>query len=186
MRRVGYARASTIIDSSLDVQEHALKEAGCELIFIEHEKSSEAKKEFRRCMQSLKPNDTLVVSQLDRLGQTTKQLLKVVEELNQRKIALKIIDLNIDTNTEAGNNFYVILEGLKIMEQCLLKERTYISRNAAKARGRNGGRKPVDQRVVEKAIKMYAGNKSVSEITEELSISRTTFYKYLKENGQIK
>ncbi|MBZ5201999.1 recombinase family protein [Planomicrobium chinense] len=185
MRCIGYARESLIADNNLDFQEVTLKEAGCETIFKENVKPGEFQQELNKCLQSLNSYDTLIISRLDRLGQTTKQLFKVIEDLRQRQIGLRIVDLNIDTNTPEGKNFFIILEALKEMEYQLLRERTTISREAAKARGRRGGRKPINQEVVEKAKRMYAANKAVTEITNELSISRTTLYKYLKESKKL-
>lgn len=182
LRCIGYARGSLIADNNLDIQEITLKEAGCEAIFKENVKPGEFQQELNKCLQSLNSYDTLIISRLDRLGQTTKQLFKVIEDLRQRQIDLRIVDLNIDTNTSEGKSFFIILEALKEMEYQLLRERTTISREAAKARGRRGGRKPINQEVIEKAKRMYAANKAVTEITNELSISRTTLYKYLKES----
>lgn len=185
MRRVGYARMSTIAGKNLDDQEETLKLAGCDVVFKERVKPGEAQQEFNKCMQSLNASDTLIVSRLDRLGQTTKQLFKLVEELKQRQIGLNILDININTSTTEGKNFYVILEALKEMEYQLLSERTNISREAAKVRGRRGGRNPINQEVIEKAKQMYAANIAVTEITNELSISRTTLYKYLKHSNNV-
>lgn len=183
---MGYARGSTVVDLSLDEQVEILTAAGCEVIFKEHVKTGDAQEEFIKCMKYLNSSDILIVSRLDRLGHTTKQLFKVVEELKQRHINLKILDLHIDTSSSEGINFYLILESLKEMEFQLLRERTRVSRESAKMRGRTGGRNPIDQKVIEKAKQMYAANIAVAEITKELSISRTTLYKYLKETVNLK
>ena len=179
MTRVGYARVSTL-DQNLDSQIDELKNAGCTKIFQEKVSSVKKRTEFEKCLDYLREDDTLVVWKLDRLGRTTKKLLELIDDLKDRRINLQIITLGVDTSTAAGRLFFTMMAGLAEMERELIRERTNAGLQAARARGRMGGRKPIDEQVMTRAIMMYEAKMTVEDITQTLGISRSTFYKYLK------
>lgn len=178
MTKIGYARVSTS-DQKLDSQLDELEKAGCSKIF--HEKASSVKKrpEFENCLNYLREGDTLVVWKLDRLGRTTKKLLELIDDLKDRGINLQIITLGVDTSTAAGRLFFTMMAGLAEMERELIRERTRAGLEAARARGKSGGRKPIDPEILQRAFIMYEANMTVKDITQTLNISRATFYKYM-------
>lgn len=179
MTKIGYARVSTF-DQNLDSQLDELKKAGCTKIFQEKASSVKKRPEFEKCLDYLREGDTLVVWKLDRLGRTTKKLLELIDDLKDRGINLQIITLGVDTSTAAGRLFFTMMAGLAEMERELIRERTNAGLQAARARGRMGGRKPIDEQVMVRAIMMYEARMTVEDITKTLDISRSTFYKYLK------
>lgn len=179
MTKIGYARVSTF-DQNLDSQLDELKKAGCTKIFQEKASSVKKRPEFEKCLDYLREGDTLVVWKLDRLGRTTKKLLELIDDLKDRGINLQIITLGVDTSTAAGRLFFTMMAGLAEMERELIRERTNAGLQAARARGRMGGRKPIDEQVMARAIMMYEARMTVEDITKTLDISRSTFYKYLK------
>lgn len=189
MALIGYARVSTA-DQSLDLQIDALKKAGCERVFAEKAsgKSGSKRPEFDKCMEYLRPGDVLVIWKLDRLGRNVKNLLSFAEDLNQRNIGMKIITMDIDTTTAAGRLMYTILAGLAEMERDLIVERTKAGLEAARARGRVGGRKPVPQGTLDRAFMMYDSHMSVKDICSILSIGKSAFHlhnqKRLKQKKQ--
>jgi len=179
MTRIGYARVSTF-DQNLESQLDELKKAGCTKIFQEKASSVKKRPEFEKCLDYLREGDTLVVWKLDRLGRTTKKLLELIDDLKDRGINLQIITLGVDTSTAAGRLFFTMMAGLAEMERELIRERTNAGLQAARARGRMGGRKPIDEQVMARAMMMYEAKMTVEDITKTLDISRSTFYKYLK------
>lgn len=179
MTRIGYARVSTF-DQNLDSQLDELKKAGCTKIFQEKASSVKKRPEFEKCLDYLREGDTLVVWKLDRLGRTTKKLLELIDDLKDRGINLQIITLGIDTSTAAGRLFFTMMAGLAEMERELIRERTNAGLQSARARGRMGGRKPIDEQIMARAMMMYEAKMTVDDITKTLNISRSTFYKYRK------
>lgn len=179
MTKIGYARVSTF-DQNLDSQLDELKKAGCTKIFQEKASSVKKRPEFEKCLDYLREGDTLVVWKLDRLGRTTKKLLELIDDLKDRGINLQIITLGVDTSTAAGRLFFTMMAGLAEMERELIRERTNAGLQAARARGRMGGRKPIDEQIMARAMMMYEAKMTVDDITKTLDISRSTFYKYKK------
>lgn len=185
MALIGYARVSTA-DQSLDLQIDALKKAGCERVFAEKAsgKSGSKRPEFDKCMEYLRPGDVLVIWKLDRLGRNVKNLLSFAEDLNQRNIGMKIITMDIDTTTAAGRLMYTILAGLAEMERDLIVERTKAGLEAARARGRIGGRKQIESDVLDRAFMMYDNNIPVKEICKLLPIEKSAFYWHKNERDK--
>lgn len=180
MTKVGYARVSTL-DQNLDLQIDELEKAGCTKIFQEKISSGKQREQLNLCLDYLRDGDTLVVWKLDRLGRTTRNLLSLIDHLNERNIELQILTLGVDTGTASGRLFFTMMAGLAEMERELIRERTNAGLQAARARGRKGGRKPIDEEVLHRAFMMYDAKMTVEDITKTLNISRATFYKYLNK-----
>src|SRR6201990_1448500 len=132
----GYARVSTL-DQDLSVQRAALKAAGCEV--IRAEKASGARRDGRTELQVLldflRAGDTLVVTRIDRLARSLKDLQDIVHELKAKGIALKATEQPVDTSTAAGKAFLDMLGGFAEFETNLRREHQLTVINAAKARG---------------------------------------------------
>jgi DNA invertase Pin-like site-specific DNA recombinase len=182
-RLIGYARVSTG-DQDLNMQLDELKAAGCALVFTD--KASGAKGDrpgLDQCLSKLKPDDTLLVWRLDRLGRSMQHLVSVITDLKERKIGFKSIrDGSIDTTTASGELVFNIFAALAQFERELIRERTRAGLTAARARGRMGGRKPVSplDPKVRMAKKMHKDQSlSIDEICSTLRISKATFYRYL-------
>lgn len=182
MTKIGYARVSTL-DQNLEMQLDELQKVGCSKVFKEKVSSVKKRTEFEKCLEYLREGDTLVVWKLDRLGRTTKKLLELIDDLKERKINLQITTLGVDTSTAAGRLFFTMMAGLAEMERELIRERTNAGLKAARARGRLGGRKKIDTDILNRAYMMYEAKMTVEDITKTLKISRSTFYKYLKEKN---
>jgi len=138
---LGYERVSTD-DQNLALQHDALQAAGCHKFFSD--KISGVKAERPGLKQALKfarEGDTLVVWRLDRLGRSLKDLIALVEELEKRKIGLRSLQENIDTTTSGGKLIFHMFGALAEFERNLIRERTQAGLQAARARGRKGGRK---------------------------------------------
>ena len=139
----GYARVSTI-DQDLSIQQTALKAAGCEV--VRAEKASGTRRDGRTELQALLDflhvGDTLVVTRIDRLARSLKDLQDTVHELKAKGVALKATEQPIDTSTAAGKAFLDMLGVFAEFETNLRRERRLEGIAAAKTRGVYTGRKP--------------------------------------------
>src|SRR5436305_5699605 len=179
---IGYARVSTQ-DQTLNLQKDALQKLGCTKIFTDI--ASGAKAELtglEEAVEFLREGDTLVVWRLDRLGRSLKHLIETITELNNRKIGFKSIQENIDTTTSGGKLVFHIFGALAEFERDIIKERTQAGLQAARARGRKGGRpKSLTGKKTAMAQALYNDkNNTVDEICKTLNISRATLYRYIQ------
>jgi len=181
-KTIGYARVSTA-DQSLDRQSDELKAAGADEVRTEvgSGKKDAVRPVWDELMRSLRPGDTLMVTELSRLGRSTSRLSALADDLQERKVSLKILNLGIDTGTPAGKLVYSIISAVAEMERELLIERTMSGLTAARARGRKGGRKQsITPAQIRRAQKLYdARELTVSEIAATIGCSRQTLYRYL-------
>ena len=182
---VGYARVSAQ-DQELQLQLNALEKAGCDKNTIFIDKVSGAKAErpgLTKCLTELESGDTLLVWRLDRLGRSMSHLVSLIEDLRLKGIGFKsICDEIIDTTTASGELILDVFSSLTQFERRLIQERTKAGLEAARSRGKNGGRKKIkntDQRVL-MAKKMHKDySMRIDDICKTLKISRASFYRYL-------
>jgi DNA invertase Pin-like site-specific DNA recombinase len=185
--KVGYARVSTKNEKQkLDMQIQALEKAGCEKIFCERisgTKGRDSRPEFDRCLDMLRPGDTLYVFKLDRMSRSTKHLIELSEHFQKNEINLVSIHDSIDTSTAMGRFFFTMLAAIAELEVSLTTERINHGLLAARAKGIVGGRKPVESKKIERAMKMHRSGMydSIQEICDTVGIGTTTFYRYLKK-----
>lgn len=180
---IGYARKSTY-EQNINLQKDALKSNGCEKIFSDQITGSKADRPgLTDALNMLRKGDTLVVWRLDRLGRSLKHLIEIVENLEEKKIGFKSLQESIDTTTSGGRLIFHIFGALAEFERHLIRERTYAGLNAARARGRLGGRpKKLNNKKKKLAVKLYNERKhTVAEIGEMLGVSRVTVYRYVNE-----
>lgn len=180
--RIGYMRISTH-DQKLDLQEDALKQAGCDKIFSDT--ASGAKEDrigLAEALEYLRQGDVLVVWRLDRLARSMKQLVQIVTDLREKGIGFICLQEGIDTETSSGQLVFGIFASLAAFERELIRERTRAGLKAARARGKCGGRpKALTSKQAELAKILYADpNVSVSDICRQLGIGRTTLYRAVK------
>ena len=181
---IGYARVSTN-EQNLDLQRDALLRTGCSEKNIFTDKITGTKVERKGLTQALthlREGDTLVVWRLDRLGRSLKHLIETVTKLQEQKIAFKSITENIDTSTATGQLVFHIFGALAEFERNLIRERTIAGLDAARARGRLGGRPEIHASATKVAMakKLYADKTTaINDICKTLSISRATLYRYI-------
>lgn len=187
--RIGYGRVSTN-EQHPEAQEDALRSAGCDEIYIDKASGKLASRpELDKALLRLRKGDSLVITKLDRLGRSLKNLIELSDRLKDEGVSLVVLDQGIDTSTPIGRMFYQILGAVAEFERELIVERTKDGLQAARARGRVGGRKKaLRPRQVDLARSMYdekgADGKrryTVQEIAEELGVSRPTVYRYLEK-----
>lgn len=174
--QIGYARVSTD-EQNTALQIDALKNSGCEKIFEEKVSGkNKDRPELETCLKVLRSGDTLVVWRLDRLGRSLDHLVQIVNKLESENISFKSLNESIDTSSAGGKLIFHIFAGLAEFERNLIKERTIAGLNAARARGRIGGRKPkLSIPDIKKANAMLLDpDMTKSEVAKHFGVSRVT------------
>jgi DNA invertase Pin-like site-specific DNA recombinase len=178
MALFGYARVSSA-GQDLGIQEAALRAAGCQTIRSEKKSatSRSARDELQILLDFLRAGDTLVVTRIDRLARSMKDLQDIVHELKAKGVTLKAAEQPIDTGTAAGKAFLDMLGVFAEFETNLRRERQAEGIAAAKARGVYKGSKP---RIDPEAVRRLAADgMRPAHIARELGISRGTVYRFL-------
>jgi DNA invertase Pin-like site-specific DNA recombinase len=178
---VGYARVSTQ-DQETFLQTDALNAAGCERIY--EEKASGAQRDRPQLMAALdmmRAGDTLVCYRMDRVARSLRQLIETVEDLEARGIGFKSLNEQIDTTSAGGKLVFHIFGALSEFEKSLIRSRTMAGLDAARARGRVGGRpKALDEDKLKVAKTLLANSDlTVADIADQIGVSPATLYRYL-------
>lgn len=179
---IGYARVSTV-DQNPEMQIDALNNTGCKRIFTE--KISGLLKERPQLIAAfdfMRAGDTLVVWKLSRLARSLRQIIATAHDLEQRNIGLKVLTQNIDTTTPEGRLFFHMTAAFDEFQHEIIVESTLAGLNAARQRGRKGGRPlTMDKdkmRAAESMLKDAENYLFVSDIIKQLGVGRTTFYRH--------
>jgi DNA invertase Pin-like site-specific DNA recombinase len=178
---IGYARVSTR-DQRPDLQMDALREAGCERVFQETVSGAKRDRpELKAAVDFMRIGDTLVVWKLDRLARSTRQLLETVEDFEQRGIGLKTITQNIDTTNAGGRLIFTVFSAIAEFEREIIRERTLAGLDAARSRGRKGGRpRALTEKDLKQARALLADPEiSVEDVARRLGVGTSTLYRYL-------
>jgi len=181
-QRFGYGRVSTL-DQNLEGQADALTAAGANKLFIEKITGTKASRpELDKLREQMRHGDTLVITRLDRLGRSAKDLLSISSELEDKGVALEVLDQHIKTTTPEGKLFFTLIAAFAEFEHSLMVARTKDGLAAARARGRVGGRKPKLSDGQKKTIrKLYDSRElTVREIAAMHSVSSPTVYSALR------
>lgn len=186
-RDIGYARVSSA-DQDLTTQKATLEQAGCALVF--EQKITGTKRDGREqlgvALKVLTKGDTLVVTRLDRLGRSLRDLANIAHELEEKGAALRVIEQNVDTSTSAGRAFFGMLATFAQFETDVRRERqaegiARVKRNGERrvdGRLKYAGRKPSVPRGL--IVHLRDQGKKPSEIARELDISRMSVWRTLK------
>lgn len=172
---IGYARVSTE-DQNLDTQITILKEAGAERIFAE--KISGAKRtrpELERLIDQLRPGDVVLVAKYDRLARSLVDLLDIVARIEAADAGFKSIAEDIDTTTPAGRLIFHVFASIAQFERERIRERTMEGLEAARRKGRVGGRPPAlseDQKA--EVLRLKTEGRAVKDIAALFKVSAAT------------
>lgn len=180
----GYARVSKQAQD-LNVQIDALESYGVDEIFEENisGKLTDTPK-LKELLGKLRPGDTLVIWRLDRLGRTTLQFIDLASKFHDQGVGFVSLTENIDTTTPIGKMVFSVLCAFNKMENDIRAERVQSGIKVARARGRVGGRPPIDQKTISTALKMYYSNEfSIKEIIEQTGMSKSTLYRYVNKRN---
>ena len=177
---IGYARVSTE-DQHLDLQRDALDKAGCERIFEDRKSGAKVDRPgLVAALEYARSGDQFVVWRLDR---SLSDLIALVRRMEAAGVQLRSLAEGIDTSTINGKLTFHLFAALAEFERALVRERTKAGLEAARARGRMGGRKhrlSADKR--RHAVGLYrAKEKTIGEICRLMGISKPTLYAYVAE-----
>ncbi len=177
----GYARASTV-DQDVSIQVDALRAAGCEVIRSEKVSGTSrvGRDELDLLLQFVRPGDTLMVTRIDRLARSIKDLQDIVHDLKQKGVALQATEQPIDTSTAAGKAFLDMLGVFAEFETNLRRERQMEGIAAAKAKGvYTGGKIVIDREAIRRL--RFVEKMGATAIARQLGISRPSVYRVLGE-----
>src|SRR4051794_20698802 len=183
MMLIGYARVSTH-EQNLDLQEDALKAAGCKKVYTDKTGGTKAERPgLERALADVRPGDSLVVWKLDRLGRSLKHLIETVTDLSHRGVGFRSLQEAIDTTTSGGKLISHAFGALAEFERALIRERPLAALAAARARGRKGGRpRNLDDKKKRHAVTLHGyPTNSVKDIGRTLGISKATLDRYMAE-----
>jgi DNA invertase Pin-like site-specific DNA recombinase len=188
-RKIGYARVSTA-DQDLAIQKAALEGDGCGIVF--EEKISGTKRDGRDqlllTLKVLSEGDTLVVTRLDRLGRSLRDLANIAHEIEEKGAALRVLEQSVDTSTSAGKAFFGMLAVFAQFETDVRRERQAegIDRILADPKMRRkkypGGKPRIDRG---KVLNMKAEGNGPATIAKVLGISRMSVYRVLQTGSEL-
>lgn len=178
--RIGYSRVSPD-DQTAALQADALTSAQCGRVF--HDVMSggrDDRPELLACLDFLQPGDSLVVWKLDRLGRSTKHLLRIIEDLEARGINFVSLTEGMDTSTPGGKLIFTVFGAFAEYEKSLNVERTRAGLAAARARGSIGGRPSVmNAKKLAQADKRIKNGETGNVVAASIGVSRATLYRHL-------
>jgi len=182
-RIVGYARVSAE-DQVEHGQVDALRQAGIAEIVTEKASGIEERPLLDSLVASLTCGDVLAVTEVSRLGRTTAEVLLLADDLRERGVHLRILNLGIDTATPAGGLVLTMMAGLAKFERQLLRERQRRGIDAARQRGKHLGRPPLlDRDHAETAIRRLWAGETLSAIAREWRVSERTVSRHVRKNA---
>ena len=185
-RIIGYARVSTE-DQNLDMQQLAIekyaREHNLELtLYVEKISTRKIERtELNNALKAAASGDRFVVYKLDRLARSTKELYQLTDEMTRRGIDFVSIQDSFDTTTPTGRAMFGMLAVFAEFERDIIQQRTKAGLDAARKRGRLGGRPAIDADTKRRIIKLFESGESAADIAKEYGIGRSTVYKVLKE-----
>lgn len=180
-QRVGYARVSTT-GQKLDVQLDALK--SCDKVFQEKvSATSYNRPELEKMLSYVREGDVVVITKLDRLGRSVVDLCNIAKDLENRGVALEVIDQKIDTSTSTGKLMFNMIAAVAEFELSLRYERQMDGIEKAKEKGVQFGRKKTIDR--DAVLSLHAKGLSMGQIAKELGISKGSVHGILNANSQL-
>ncbi len=177
---IGYARVSTD-DQNLDLQKAALSETGCDRIYEDTMSGAKVDRPgLLQAVEVLRKDDTLVIWRLDRLARSLKDLIGLTEGFESKGIGLRSLQEAIDTTTSSGRLFFHLMGALGEFERNLIRERTRAGLEAARKRGKVGGRpRLLSEKKLNVAKTLLASDElSVEEVAMQVGVSPATLYRY--------
>ena len=182
----GYQRISTnnhqeFLRQSTQLAEYGIAEQN---IYSDIESGRKTEREgLNKVLEQLNAGDTLVVCEFSRISRSVQQLITIADDLGRRGVNFVSLKENIDTTTPEGKLFYTIIAAFAAFEVDMIRQRTKQGLEAARKKGRVGGRPQTNKDKLATAAKLYlADEMSVKEICETVGVSKSVLYAYLKKN----
>ncbi|GJD44095.1 DNA-invertase hin [Methylobacterium cerastii] len=177
---VGYARTSTLEqDAGLEAQVRDLKTLRCEKLFSEQVSSVAPRKALDAAVEFCREGDTLVVTKLDRLARSVTHLGTIITALETKGVALRIVNLGVDTATPTGRLMLNVLGGVAQFEREIMLERQREGIAKAKGEGAYKGRKPTARAKAAEIAALAAEGLSMAAIATRLGIGKGSVHRAL-------
>ena len=184
---VGYARTSTIEQQAgLESQQRDLPTAGCRKIFSEQTSSVGARPQLEAALDYCREGDALIVTKLDRLARSARHLSELVDQLEIKGVALRILDFSgsaVDTRGATGRLMLNMFAAMAQFEREMMFERQREGIARVKAEGKYKGRKPTARAKAQDAVRLFRQGTKVAHIATELGIGRGSVYRALESAG---
>jgi DNA invertase Pin-like site-specific DNA recombinase len=179
---VGYARTSTFDQiAGFEAQRRDLEAAGCRKIFAEQVSSVAEREQLKAAIDYLHDGDVLVSTKLDRLARSVRHLIDIVAEVKRRKASLRILGMNLDTETAAGRMMLQVLGAVAEHERAVMLERQREGIAKAKAEGKYKGRARTAMAKAGEVEKLLAAGVNPTEVARKLEIGRSSVYRAMRE-----
>jgi len=180
---VGYARVSSV-GQSYEVQEDKLRAAGCARIFVEKKSGTQTanRPQLQACLSFVREGDVLMVTKLDRMARSVLDLAKIADMLKRKKVALKVLDQQIDTSKPEGRMMFGILSTFAEFENDIRAERQADGIAKAKAKGVQFGRKPALTEEQRERVLTLRNQESFSaaQLAKRFNVGVATIYRVLQ------
>lgn len=175
---IGYARTSTVEqEAGLQAQIRDLEALGAEKVFAEQVSSAAPRLELDRALDFIREGDTLIVTKLDRLARSVKDLLEIVDRIQAKAAALKIMAMDLNTQTSHGRLVLQVLGAIAEFERALMLERQIEGIRRAQALGKYRGRKPSVREKKNEIEALLASGLGATQVAKRLGIARSSVYR---------
>lgn len=179
---VGYARTSTVEqEAGFEDQIRRLEAEGCEKIFQEQVSSIAEREKLKEALYFVREGDTLIVTKLDRLARSIRDLMSIVDQLKEKGVGLTILDPRLDTKGATGEFMLTIFGAVAQLEREMMLERQRVGIAKAKADGKYKGRAPTARRKADEIMALSKQGIRKADIARSLGIGRTSVYRVLTE-----
>lgn len=181
---IGYARTSTIEQvAGFEAQHRELEAAGCQKVFAEQVSSVADREQLRAALDYIREGDVLVVTKLDRLARSVRDLMEIVDKIKAKGAGLRILGMNLDTTTPTGRLMLQVLGAVAEFERSMMLERQREGIAKAKAEGKYKGRPKTAMAKAAEVEAMLAAGISPTDISRKLGIGRSSVYRAMRERG---
>lgn len=179
---VGYARSSTRDqEAGFEAQLRDLKAVGCEEIFSEMASSVSQRPALESALRFVRKGDTLVATKLDRLARSVPHFCKLIERLEAKGCAIRILNMNLDSSTPTGKLMLNVLASVAQFEREMMLERQCDGIAKAKEEGKYKGRAPTARAKAEEVMRLTAEGVSAADVATKLGIGRASVFRILKD-----
>lgn len=182
--QIGYARTSTLEQTAgFEAQKRDLEAAGCEKVFAEQVSSVAQREQLEAAIDYLRDGDSLVVTKLDRLARSMRDLLDIVARIEAKGAGLRILAMNLDTTTATGKLMLNVLGSVAEFERSMMLERQREGIAKAKAEGKFKGRAPTARAKAGEVEALLAAGESPTVVAKKLGIGRSSVYRVMADRG---
>lgn len=183
---VGYARTSTQDQlAGLESQLKELEKSGCEKIYQEQVSSVANREQLEAALDFMREGDMFVVTKLDRLARSIRDLMDWLDKLSQKKVAVKILNLGLDTQSPTGTLILNVLGCVAQFEREMMLERQRDGIAKAKAEGKYKGRKPISEERRTEIVLLAEEGLTKSSIAKQVGVGEATVYRVLAEKNRL-